>query len=155
MKKLLSAAALSLIAAVIFVSCAKSPEMTVDVIKTKDGTSLTVRSGTEQRSFSVEEGQSCEVFVTVKKAGGTLDLKIESADGEKIVSNRNILVNRYDSNVNYATVDDIAVDIADGVYNFKPDYDKEERKYKGFTIKLDGEEYTITSVKDILAVVED
>ena len=83
MKKLLSAAALSLIAAVIFVSCAKSPEMTVDVIKTKDGTSLTVRSGTEQRSFSVEEGRSCEVFVTVKKAGGTLDLKIESADGEK------------------------------------------------------------------------
>lgn len=83
MKKLMSAAALALAAAAVFVSCAKAPEMTVNVIKTKDGTSLTVQNGTEQRSFRVEKGQSCEVFITVNKAGGTLDIEIERADGKK------------------------------------------------------------------------
>lgn len=95
--------------------------------------------------FSEEFGRTTPLMVTSIEIGDFIvfsyPFDMESADGEKIVSNRNILVNRYDSNVNYVTVDDIAVDIADGVYNFKPDYDKEERKYKGFTIKLDGEEY--------------
>lgn len=96
MKKLLSAAAFALIAAVIFVSCARPPEMTVDVIKTKDGTSIAVRNGTEQRSFSVKEGQSCEILVTVERESGALSVSIlNEQSGEKIYSGSDIPTSRF------------------------------------------------------------
>ena len=82
--------------AALFVSCSKNPEMYVKLISLSDGRTVTVSDGSEQMYFSVGEGKSCEVLVTVERESGALSMSIlKEQSGEKIYSGKDIPTSRF------------------------------------------------------------
>ncbi|MGN0628433.1 MAG: hypothetical protein ACI4IW_02265 [Oscillospiraceae bacterium] len=80
----------------LFSSCSKNPEMYVKLVNLSDGSTVTVSDGSEQMYFSVGEGESCEVLVTVERESGALSLSIlKERSGEKIYSGKDIPTSRF------------------------------------------------------------
>ena len=107
-----------------------------------------------EKIFSEEFGRSSPLIMPSREIGDFIvfsyDYDMKSDDGERMTNSRNILVNKYDVNINYVIVDDIAIDKMDRVEYFKADYDTEKREFKSLTLNLDGEEYSYKVDSDSL-----
>lgn len=61
----------------------QSASMKVDIMTSSDGKPYTIKNGSEKVYFSVEDGKSRQVEITVKKQSGTLDIRIEKDEDHK------------------------------------------------------------------------
>lgn len=53
-----------------------NPSMTMDMIENSDGSSSTIRNGSEQYFFTVEDGDTVEVEMTFDNQKGTIDVYV-------------------------------------------------------------------------------